>query len=118
MEAIRLTPYASSSLQLTLFQDILKLIKQISGEQDLKHAIDGVIEGATFLLHADRVSLFFVDHVQKSLIIGISKGSLSRDVSKLASIRIPLNNSSIAGHVALVSCFKLLMCAVCPKCSV
>lgn len=81
----------------TLTSKLLDVGVAISSEIDLYSLLSRIIEEAKGLLHAEKGTLYLVDHETNELYFHVV------DMDMLKEIRIPINHKSIAGYVALKS---------------
>lgn len=81
----------------TLTEKLLEVGVAISSEMDLFSLLSRIIEEAKGLLHAEKGTLYLVDQEKNELYFHVV------DMDFLKEIRIPINEKSIAGYVALTS---------------
>lgn len=81
----------------TLTSKLLDVGVAISSEIDLYSLLVRIIDEAKRLLHADRGTLYLVDHDKNELYFHVT------DDRQIKEIRLPVNKKSIAGYVALTS---------------
>lgn len=83
-------------------QMLLSVTRLISEGARFSDVIQRVIDVATSVVNADRVTLFLVDKYMKRLRVAVSKGSLSRQHMHMREVTLPIDHTSIAGSCAAV----------------
>jgi len=73
---------------------ILDITRRISGDIDLDTLLPRIISETTFIMEAERSSLFVLDKETNELWTKIAEGISEKE------IRIPADSTSVAGHVA------------------
>ena len=94
-------------------QMLLSVTRLISEGARFSDVIQRVIDVATSVVNADRVTLFLVDKYMHRLRVAVSKGSLSRQHMHMRNVTLPIDTTSIAGSCAAVRTGQLHLGGAC-----
>lgn len=93
-------PRASTDISLQKLEALREVSLVLTSERDLNRLLELIMEKATEILRADRSTLYLVEEGQPSA-DGKGRRLFSRVIQGAQQIRLPLNEKSIAGFVAL-----------------